>query len=359
MARSPIDIGVGVDGKAVKQGIETGVIPPIKDAEKALDDLANSHSPEQLETELDAAALASKRLKSETDATADAIEQDFRRAYAEVKTQSNGSLGSAAENTKEFKQEAAQNFSEVASSFNGSMTSIQDLAQGTLGGLASALPGPLAFAAGGAAIGVGIVGSIIEGANEKREELAQEIRDAVAQAFASGEEVIDDAKIKDRFGELWNDPEFSAQAESLSKRIGVSADQIIRAAAGDDTSIKVVQEAVASARAELEKLGRGGANELSALEIIFDPIEAQLDTVAQMRRDTDLLRQAWEDTGPAISHANSAAAELRDTVKSVPDEVKVKATVDTTDLDRTIRDYAEAEVAIKVRVTDELGRTIR
>src|SRR6476469_2247071 len=51
-------------------------------------------------------------------------------------------IGHASERVGEFKDEARQNFGEITSSFSGSMDSITDLVQGTLGGLAGSMAGP-------------------------------------------------------------------------------------------------------------------------------------------------------------------------------------------------------------------------
>lgn len=112
------------------------------------------------------------------------IERDRIEIDVVVDESAGSGLGAAGAATTEFKEEAISNFSEVTSSFDGSMASIGDLAQGTLGGLAAGFTQTLGgikglmagLGVGVAAAGVGLAISALE----KMEEQAQETRDAAA-----------------------------------------------------------------------------------------------------------------------------------------------------------------------------------
>lgn len=95
-------------------------------------------------------------------------------------------LGRAGELTGEFRDEAMQNFSEVTSSFAGDMQSIGDLAQGTLGGLASGIGGPLGIALGAAAVGVGVLINKLSTAAEEAEALVTETAELANQIVEAG-----------------------------------------------------------------------------------------------------------------------------------------------------------------------------
>lgn len=92
----------------------------------------------------------------------------------------------AGESVRTFKDEAKANLSEVASSFDGSATSIVDLFQGTLGGVVADL-GPLGLAAGAAAAaGVGLIGAQLEKDQARAEALRQKAADLADEFIETG-----------------------------------------------------------------------------------------------------------------------------------------------------------------------------
>lgn len=125
-----------------------------------------------LSARLDETADALDDLARETSQAGDQAERNFRdmvrdagKAEAQLKDTAKAAerigddgkrgLGIAGDATSEFKDEALSNLSEVASSFDGSMESIGELAQGTLGGMTAALPG-LGLVGAAAAAGIGL-----------------------------------------------------------------------------------------------------------------------------------------------------------------------------------------------------------
>jgi hypothetical protein len=95
----------------------------------------------------------------------------------------------AGQSVAEFKDEAKQNFGEVASSFSGDMAASADLVQGTLGGLAASIGGPLGLALGAASIALGAVIAQAQADAEKAEELRLQAIEAVKSAFEEGVDV--------------------------------------------------------------------------------------------------------------------------------------------------------------------------
>jgi hypothetical protein len=184
MARK-YEIGVAIDTGAFEKGVSNGLIDPLDEAADAFDDLEKAARNADLDKELDKARKATDKLDDELDDTREALEKLKHRAK-DVGDSSESAFGSAAENAEEFKNEALQNFSEVTSSFDGSMESILDLAQGTLGGLASGISGPLGLALGLAAAGIGlVVNGFIEG-EERAEELREQAREFAVEAVNAG-----------------------------------------------------------------------------------------------------------------------------------------------------------------------------
>lgn len=246
MARSPIEIAIASETKAFKQGILTGIIDPLEDAIKKLRDLGDTDGADKLERELKAAQHATENLSDETKRTAAAIEREYRDAYRAAKKAADEGLDTkgfskASEAAGEFKSEALQNFSEVTSSFDGSMSSIGDLAQGTLGGLASSLPG-IGLIAGGAAVGVGLITSAIEGVNEATEESKARAAEW-AQAFIdSGSMIVGAAHTVAEVQAIATDPERYQQAKDNAKNWGIDVSTAMLAMAGNATALGVAQD---------------------------------------------------------------------------------------------------------------------
>jgi len=301
-------VGIVSETKAFKQGIQSGVIDPLEDAQDELLALGRSRGPDQLERALDDAAdtaedverrlkdvadeaddlgrtdgperlekamkdaqTATERLGDETEDVARAIERDFRDTYRKVKKEADDvgdsgvrGFGRASEAGAEFKDEALQNFSEVTSSFDGSMSSIQDLAQGTLGGLASSgLPG-IGIAAGVAAAGVGLIGAAIEANDEAMKESEQRVADW-AQAYIDGSgKIVGAAHVVAEVQGIATDPERYKDAKQAAEDWGVTTSTAMLALAGDETALGVVTESLTKRQEEwgriVEETSTGSAN---------------------------------------------------------------------------------------------------
>tara|TARA_R110002124_G_scaffold70466_3_gene189171 strand:+ start:4352 stop:5800 length:1449 start_codon:yes stop_codon:yes gene_type:complete len=182
-----IEIGIGSETKAFKQGVETGIIDPLEDAVDALDELGKSKGPDKLEDGFESAQKASKDLKKEVGETADHIDREFKKSYADMKNSSESGTTKAKADLKELGAEARMNASETFSSFDGSAESFADGIQGTLGGVVSSL-GPIGAAAGAAAaIGIGLAMSGIEKTKEESEALKEKIAELTSQYIDSGQ----------------------------------------------------------------------------------------------------------------------------------------------------------------------------
>ncbi|KQQ65197.1 hypothetical protein [Microbacterium sp. Leaf320] len=187
MARkNQYEIGVAMDTDGVEKSIVNGLVDPLEDAAEAFEDLEKAARSADLDKELTKAQKATDKLDDELDDTRESLKR-LGFAARDVGDDSKRAFSSASENVEEFKNEAAQNFSEVTSSFDGSMDSILDLAQGTLGGLASGISGPLGIALGIAAAGIGlVVNGLVEG-EEHAEELRERAREFAVEAVNAGQ----------------------------------------------------------------------------------------------------------------------------------------------------------------------------
>lgn len=219
-----------------------------KDAEKALDDVADS-----LDDMVKDGDTAERQLERNFSEIADAAKKADKQ-IDNIGDDSRKSFGKASGATSEFKDEAKSNFSEVTSSFDGSMSSIQDLAQGTLGGLAATdLPG-VGIAAGIAAAGIGLIASGLQAAEDKRLELEERANDLAQAYIEAGGSVLDSLTVADRATDILTDPARRKEADELSKLLGGDLSLAVRALAGEEGALTEVQTRAAAAQEKLNDM---------------------------------------------------------------------------------------------------------
>ncbi|MBH0054485.1 hypothetical protein I6E74_09940 [Salinibacterium sp. SWN139] len=229
-----IEIGIGSETKAFKQGVESGVIEPIEDAIDALDDLGKNKGTDKLEDGFEAAQKASKELKQEVSETADNIERDFKKSYADMKNSSESGTTKAKADLKELGNEAKMNAAETFSSFDGSAESFADGIQGTLGGIVSSL-GPVGAAAGAAgALGIGLIMSKMDEAREGSEEFQERVSDLTDDMLDFGTVGKRSSEaVADSFNDLATSTEDGAdnlkEMQKIAERLSSPLDDVTKA----------------------------------------------------------------------------------------------------------------------------------
>lgn len=306
----------------------------IKDLSKALDNTGD----------------ALDDLAREGDQAADKLERSFKDMVREAgkadtaieKVGDSGGTGfsKASDAAGEFKQEALANFSEVASSFDGSMSSIQDLAQGTLGGLASSgLPG-IGLAAGAAAAAVGLIGSAFA-ANEEAETAAKGRAAEWAQAYIdAGGFVLTAAVTTAKALEIITDADKFKEAGKNAENWGVSTTTAIAAMSGEAWALKATEEALAQkTRESNDAMAAQEQQSTSAAGAVFDVAEqvkagtksfeeltaAQQAGATQASTYSDYLRTMAENTAGATKEVD----EFGDTIYTLPDGHQVYVDAET------------------------------
>lgn len=388
-------IGVAADTRAFESGVKAGIIDPVEDAQDALQDLgragdkagdglsrgsrdgelslgklgrAGKEAGDDIDRGARDAGRALDRLGRDGKDAGDDLEQGLKGAQkqtrltaddykamtakieaetAKVKRQSQESFRGAGEGTAEFKDEALSNFSEVTSSFQGDMTSITDLAQGTFGGLAS-MGGPASLAFGGIAVAVGLIGQALVQSGEDSDEFKQKIEDLaqtkLGDLFSQYEDSGDDlarglrkwATDADSFGGSLTDlrkntkdgglefgryadaiatqsvpkmkamrREVEAQIESLDKQAGAQR------AAGNGSS------ALANQLGEQGDSARKVKKQLDDNLKVNDQYEKSLRAVAAASGMTVEQYQAQLDAEAAMEAANQ---QLADSMKSLAEQ---------------------------------------
>lgn len=219
-------LDIGVNARAAQR--------EVRDVSKALDGVADSldgvaregdRSGDKLErTFRDMVRDADKAGRAMRD-----VGDDAHKGFDKTAKSAKQAADAVDDATSEMKNEAKQNFSEMSSSFDGSMQSIGDLAQSTLGGLASSdIPG-VGVAAGLAALGVGVLTQSITDMQEKAAETTQNVIDQ----FLELGDALDAEAVKSRVRDIFASEDTRKQAQLLADLMGIDVSQAALAMAGD------------------------------------------------------------------------------------------------------------------------------
>lgn len=224
------------------------------DVGKALDDVADSLD----DVARDAGTTSSKvgrelgNVESDAKGAADTLERRFRDAFDDVKSNSAKSFDAVGDNAKRgsnrageatgaFKDEAKANFAETASSFDGSMSSIADMAQGTLGGLASAIPGAGIFA-GLAAAGAG---AWLAQWTQSQADL-KEVHDGMLDDLVESEgKYLSDSYVQEQYWSILKGESKiikQREFESVVRNTGLTAEQVALGLAGNDELLTLTKD---------------------------------------------------------------------------------------------------------------------
>ncbi|MBM7331808.1 hypothetical protein JS562_54685, partial [Agrobacterium sp. S2] len=196
----------------------------------------------------------------------DGCERDARRSKQigddlGDKTRKGANEGSEA--VGEFSDEARQNFGEITSSFTGDMDSIVDLAQGTFGGLAGTLTGPLGLAFGGLAAAGGLFYNQWKEASEKTKAV---ISGMYEDMLESGAEYLSRDAIQERVSSIVTGAEDAVvsyqELQQQAEVSGASVQDLLLAWAGDQDAINRVLDTTNDKLAETSQKWRDGKIEV-------------------------------------------------------------------------------------------------
>jgi|GEM_PF-4284908 len=387
-------IGVAADTRAFESGVKAGIIAPVEDAQDALQDLARSGdkagdglSKGSREGELslgklgragkeasddidDAARDAGKsldRLGRDGKEAGDDLEQGLKGAQkqtqltsadykamtakieaetAKIKASSREAFDKSGGATGEFKEEALSNFSEVTSSFQGDMTSITDLAQGTFGGLAS-LGGPASLVFGGLAVAVGLVGQAFANNAEESDEFKEKIQELaqtkIGDLFNQYEDSGDDlarglrkwATDADSFGGSLTD------LQKNTRKAGLEAGDYAEAIATQ--SVPKMKEMRREVEAQIKSLDRQAGAQRAAgngSSALANKLGEQSDAARAVKKQLDdnlQVNDQYEKSLRAVAKAQGQTVE------------QYKASLEAT------KEYDDATKALADTMTSELA----
>lgn len=362
-------VGIASETKAFKQGIESGVIDPLEDAQKELLELGKSRGPEQLERAMKDAEKATERLKDETKDTADAIERDFRDSYRSVKRSSDDGMRGAKEGMEDFKQEANQTARESAASFDGSAESIvdvfQEIAANAFGGF-----GPAGAVAGlAAAAGIGLAMAGFEDVQQAEEESKQRAGEWAQAYVEAGGKVLNAATTTAVGLDIATDPDRFTQAKDNAKNWGVDVSVAIAAMAGETWALKAANDSLVETEKQIqEEMANTGIQNQELVDNLTDVTVAasqgrtELDKITgEMQRggeQADAYSRYLKSVADNTAGATTKVDEFGDSVTSLPDGTTIYVDAETgqatTDLDLIEKKaYGVPDAVVNARVTGQ------
>lgn len=284
------------------------------DVEKALEDVSDSLD----DVSRDGERSAEKLERSFSEAQRE-ISEDARKAARDVEQESSRGFGLAGEAATGFKEEAISNFSEVASSFDGTMQGLADGIQGTLGGLAlglSANGGPLAAVGIGAGLMGAVFGAVMtqmgedtEATKQRVAELTTELIETKDRGGPSIEWVIDKLKELAVGGE-----EADRTLEDINRTADKGEQQFRRLAQAYAGAPRELEQALAAARKEMDELGPSLAGSIrSDREKRRQALEEIIGDLERVQEETNRAAEAerlWLESGGPEMQAKAETIAL-------------------------------------------------
>jgi len=243
-----IEIGVAVDTKAAKQGIETGLIAPLEDAQAALEELGSTGGPEKLERGLEGAQQATEELEAETKDAARTIEREFKESYRKLKDSSDDATRSAKRNLDDVKSEAGSTARESAASFDGSAESIVDAFQEVAANAFVGLGPAAAVAGAAAAIGIGVAGAAFASNEQAANEMAEATSNAFDRMIEAGGNYFTVQQQQKALQDALNDADTYQRILDITKATGLAAADVTKAVALGGEAYADVLEKLEDAR---------------------------------------------------------------------------------------------------------------
>ncbi len=247
------------------------------------------------------------------------LERTFRDALDAVKRDSKKVGDDLGDNVKRgardaeravdsFKDEARQNFAETASSFDGSMDSVADMAQSTLGGLATAIPGAgIALAGLGAAAGV-----FYEQWKDNAEKTRQVIADMFDDMVASGRAYASEDRITENLRKIYTDAEDAeiklGEVRDIAARTGMTQERVALAFSEDTTAQTELLAALAAAQEDVNATLAASGYPEGVANSTTSTLTGWRDHLISLQREQQTATDLWGSYASAAGQAMTDAA---------------------------------------------------
>lgn len=382
MARKGINIAVASDTRAFSKGIADGVVEPLEDVAKSLDDVARDgdRAGDKLEDAMRQAQRETEDLKQEHKDLNDVISKGSKTAFKKMETAAEQSYDNAGDAAQDMKDEGKSAFGEMAGSFDGSLDSMAGSAQGFLGGLAAS-GGPIALAAGSIALAAG---AFYNQWQQKTEAAKQRVSDMYADMIESQQDFLSETYKLEEFWKILKNEDGAVlgldKAEEYAKRTGLTVQQVALAWAGDAAQMEIVMERLGTAiddNSDKAKSANADQQQYYNDQVAWDQVilrnaQARNDEIDVTIDKVQKGRATWNtygsDAGKALGEQNrqlgvaiDKAGTLREAAKQIPNKLAIAATVtaDTKAIDNTIKRLENGVVKIKTEFVTRTGRRIQ
>ena len=364
-----ISIGIASDTRAFATGVRSGVLQPLEDVEKALDGVerAGDDATAELVGGFKGAQRATKDLERENRDLADTIQREARKSSRAIRDIDEDGLQGFRDGVRNTKEEAIQNFSEVASSFDGSMTGAIDGVQGTLGGLAAALGGPVGLALGGLGL---VAGTVASQWATSADQVAQDWQEMYDDMVESGANFLSQDLINQKIRDIAADQGKTNAAIEEGRVIGENWLTVIRAQAGD---MDALREVLTGARGELELqntaqeefIAKNGeesaaiADKQGQLEILIEKYSRMVTAQDGAASAADTARRAMDESAAANGRTADSLDRVADSANAIPNGKTVTVSADTAAFNAAMeqirRNRYSTSVGIDVVINERRG----
>lgn len=345
----------------------------VDDLASALDDMARDGARDadkvgdSVETIGDEGKSSADKLERSFKDALDSVRREGKRTGTDVADDMSISARRAGDSTSEFKDEARQNLSEVASSFSGDISSAADLVQGTLGGLAGSLAGPAGLAAAALAV---VGGGLLSSINENAEKAEQRISDMYADMIESGADFLSKDYLAEQLKMIYDGADDAiikvGELRDLATTAEIPEPLLARALVGDKAAREEVASTIAARRLEINEAlndatAKGGnlapafAPAIKALQDIESKVNGTAGGLSTAQRNADAARAAIDSiiaptTGVASSaeDARSKFDGLGRRIETLPSP-NVKVNVDDTALNQFLQRPRSIHVNVVAR----------
>lgn len=335
-----IDLAIAADTRSAMSAISRGVIDPLEDVADLLDDVGRDGitAGRNLERGMRDAQRRTRDAKDEIREIRDQLNR-AGRAGKDAGDDIKRGMQRGEQAAEAFKDEAKQNFAETASSFDGSMDSIADMAQSTLGGLATSIP-----VAGVALAGLGAIGGTVYRAwadnAAKIEERIQEMYDDMLE---SGQEYLSADFINTALAELGKDKDRMRELVEIQKELGVEIEDVMIAeiTAGDKRN--ELLELANEKRLRAQELDLENAQAAADGLTAYEGTDATLERIVNRYLDLNgqqedafgrvtATKNAQDEYANSVDNANKKLQTTADQLRGLPQPAPVKLTVDDSEV---------------------------
>lgn len=314
-----INVNIGADTRSFDQAVKAGMIDPLEDAQKTLEELGTGAAGDHLTDTLRDQQRQTTVLKDDIKDLNRTIADGARSSQRAQSASSHQATRDVSEGFDEMKDSARSNAIETAASFDGSFQSIAGGAQGLASEFLAAF-GPAGMLAGiGIASLIGTITTSMDNAQAATEAEKAEIgglTDALIEAGATGHASL--GQVTDTLRAMATQSDSSQlslgdvkkQADDLGLSFREYAQAIATGGKPLDAAIAKVQQLRSTEAMRLHDMNQGMEGiEWSPLLAGYD---AQISKLQKTKREQDSAQTAtevWAETGAAALQAQSEATQ--------------------------------------------------